>query len=449
VPAERRGRLQVLLAIVRLELARQRGDLRAVAEEADRLLAPAEDADAAQLGLGEDLRALAVINLGIAEIFTARPEDAGRHLEQGVALARRIGRPYLELTGLAHGAVVAYWSYAQAEQRSGQAIELAQQHGWGEDQAAGVACAMLGLTRVSQGRLAEAESWLDRAVRTLRRIEAEPAAGICLYHARGLLEFARGRHQEALAELQAAGRLAARLVTSHTGAASIQANTLQTLLRLGQAERVETALAGLDEHGRDSAEMRTTLAALRLAQHDPQAAAAALAPILDGSVRKVRLGWMVTAWLLEAITRDALGDPAAASLALERALDVAEPEHSLIQFVLYPAPGLLERHARQRTAHAALIAEILSLLGGTSSPAAPPDEPRGLREPLSQAETRVLRYLPTNLTAPEIADQLYLSVNTVWTHMRHIYAKFGVHRRRQAVERAQALGLLAPSWDGT
>jgi LuxR family maltose regulon positive regulatory protein len=308
---------------------------------------------------------------------------------------------------------------------------------------------MLGLTRVSQGRLAEAESWLDRAVRTLRRIEAEPAAGICLYHARGLLEFAHGRHQQALAEWQAADRLADRLVTSHTGAASIQANTLQTLLRLGRAERVETALAGLDEHGRDSAEMRTTLAALRLAQHDPQAAATALAPILDGSVRKVRLGWMVTAWLLEAITRDALGDPAAAGRALEHALEVAEPERSLIQFLLYPAPGLLERHARQRTAHAALLAEILGLLGGTSSPAAPPDEPRNLREPLSQAETRVLRYLPTNLTAPEIADQLYLSVNTVWTHMRHIYAKFGVHRRRQAVERAQALGLLAPSWDGT
>jgi LuxR family maltose regulon positive regulatory protein len=195
--------------------------------------------------------------------------------------------------------------------------------------------------------------------------------------------------------------------------------------------------------------MRTTLAALRLTQHDPQAAATALAPILDGSVPNVRLGWMVTALLLEAITRDALGDLAAAGRALERALDAAEPERSLIQFLLYPAPGLLERHARQRTAHAALIAEILGLLGGTSGPAAPPGEPWSLREPLSPAETRVLRYLPTHLTVPEIADQLYLSVNTIQTHMRHIYAKLGVHRRHQAVERARALGLLAPSSHGT
>ena len=68
-----------------------------------------------------------------------------------------------------------------------------------------------------------------------------------------------------------------------------------------------------------------------------------------------------------------------------------------------------------------------------------------LREPLSQAETRVLRYLPTKLSAPEIADQLYLSVNTVKTHMRHLYDKLGVHRRHEAVEQARALGLLAPS----
>jgi LuxR family transcriptional regulator, maltose regulon positive regulatory protein len=57
----------------------------------------------------------------------------------------------------------------------------------------------------------------------------------------------------------------------------------------------------------------------------------------------------------------------------------------------------------------------------------------------------VLRYLPTNLPAPEIARELSLSVHTVRTHMRHIFAKLGVHRRTEAVTRARALGLLAPS----
>jgi LuxR family transcriptional regulator, maltose regulon positive regulatory protein len=57
----------------------------------------------------------------------------------------------------------------------------------------------------------------------------------------------------------------------------------------------------------------------------------------------------------------------------------------------------------------------------------------------------VLRYLPTNLTAPEIAGELYVSPNTVKVHMRSVYAKLGAHRRAEAVARARGLGLLAPS----
>ena len=64
---------------------------------------------------------------------------------------------------------------------------------------------------------------------------------------------------------------------------------------------------------------------------------------------------------------------------------------------------------------------------------------------LTRGETRVLRYLPTNLSAREIADELYVSVNTVKTHQRHLYQKLGASGRSQAVERARALGLLAPS----
>jgi LuxR family maltose regulon positive regulatory protein len=68
-----------------------------------------------------------------------------------------------------------------------------------------------------------------------------------------------------------------------------------------------------------------------------------------------------------------------------------------------------------------------------------------LAEPLSWGETRVLRYLPTNLTTPEIARELSLSVHTVRTHIRHLFAKLGVHGRTEAVTRASALGLLARS----
>jgi DNA-binding CsgD family transcriptional regulator len=64
---------------------------------------------------------------------------------------------------------------------------------------------------------------------------------------------------------------------------------------------------------------------------------------------------------------------------------------------------------------------------------------------LTHGETRVLHYLPTNLSAREIARELFLSVNTIKTHQRHLYAKLGARNRSQAVERARALGLLAPA----
>jgi LuxR family maltose regulon positive regulatory protein len=79
-----------------------------------------------------------------------------------------------------------------------------------------------------------------------------------------------------------------------------------------------------------------------------------------------------------------------------------------------------------------------------------PQEHGGDRLPLpaklTEGELRVLRYLSSNFTAPEIGAELYLSVNTVKTHMRHIYEKLGVRRRTDAIERAHALGLVpAPS----
>jgi LuxR family maltose regulon positive regulatory protein len=68
--------------------------------------------------------------------------------------------------------------------------------------------------------------------------------------------------------------------------------------------------------------------------------------------------------VLEAIARGAFGGPAAAGHALERALDLAEPDGAPLWFLLHPVPDLLERHARQRTAHAAPVADVLSLLAG-------------------------------------------------------------------------------------
>ena len=159
VPDGRSGQAHVLLGLVRLQLARQRGNLSAVAEQARRLQALAEAPEAAQPGLGDELRALALVSLGITEFWAARFEEAQRHLEQGVALARRVGRPYLEFSGLAYQATVYIgWSpYARAAECSRQAIELAKRHGWTDEPTATYAYMVLAAWLVWQGRPEEAE----------------------------------------------------------------------------------------------------------------------------------------------------------------------------------------------------------------------------------------------------------------------------------------------------
>ncbi len=442
VPADRHKRLQVLLEMVRLLLARQRGDPPAVAEQARRLQAIAEAPDAAPSGLGEELRGLALVSLGIAEVWAAQFEVAERHLEHGVALARRIGRPFLEFSGLAHQAVIeTYRSLARAAERSRQAIELAERHGWADEPTAGTAYVMLGAALAWQGRAEEAEPWVQRAERTLRA-ETELAAGMMVRLVRGVVELARGRYQEAMTAFRASEQQALNLAAPHLLVPPTRGLLVDALVRAGEIERAEQALAELGEPDRERGEMRNALATLRLAQGDPHAATAALAPVLDGSAPLIRRIWLVGAFLLEAVARDALGEPAASERALERALDLAEPEGMLLPFLMHPTPGLLERHARNRTAHPSLIAEILNLLAGKQ-----PAPTAGLQaplEPLSSSEIRVLRYLPTNLSQPEIASELHVSRNTVRTHMSHLYAKLGTHSRTEAVERARALGLLAP-----
>ena len=110
---------------------------------------------------------------------------------------------------------------------------------------------------------------------------------------------------------------------------------------------------------------------------------------------------------------------------------------------LHTGHDLLERLPRHRTAHATLLRTILDVIAGAS--ARPRGRPEGLIEELSEAELRVVRYLPSNLKAPEIATELCVSANTVRTHIRHIYAKLDTHDRNKAVVRARDLGLLARS----
>jgi LuxR family maltose regulon positive regulatory protein len=453
VPPDRRSQLDVLFSMVRLLLARQRMNLPAAAEEAQRLRVVADAPAAAPLGLGEELRALALVNLGITEYWGGRLAEAEPHLEQGITLARRISRPYLEFLGLAHRTSIASVRsspYSLAEERARQTIELARQHGWTDEPTAGIAYIGLAAGLIWRGQLEEAVDWVRRAERTLRA-EAEPMTAIAIRYVRALLELARGRDHEVLASFRAAERLSRLLDAPDWPLMRARALRLHALVRLGEFGRAEQDIAEIGEQGQNSGEIRIAIAALRIAQDDPHAATVALAPVLSVVAAVPPTTWLAHAWLLEAIARDGLGDPAAARDALRRALDIANPDGVLTAFLFHPpAWELFDRYAPDGGDQAALVAGIRNLLpeepklgasGGSSRLA---DSFR-LVDPLSRSEIRVLRYMPTNLSTPEIARELSISVHTVRTHVRHLSAKLGAHGRTEAVERARILGLLAPS----
>jgi LuxR family maltose regulon positive regulatory protein len=446
VPEDRRAHFEIVLVLVRLGLARARNDLVAVVEQAQRLLELADGPGAIEAGVGEEgLRATALIDLGAAEMWSGQLDVAERHLEQGLQEARRVGQPMHELQALSHSAILSLvHSRAIGEQRAREAIDLARAHGWEETApSAATADVVLGSVTLWRGQLAEAEGWLDRAELVLRRF-AQPTTAMMLYVNRAMLESARGRHEAAMTATRAAENIQQEFATRHILATTAKARTLEVLVHIGETELVERALDDMDEEVRATGGMRAVQATLRLAQDDPEGAAAALEPILDRASPIDNGRWEIQALLLKASVEDALGDTGASSRALERALELAEPDGLLLPFLLHPTPELLDRHSRLRSTHAALISEILNLLAG-HPPAARPGDVEPLQEPLSEAELRVLRYLPTNLRGPEIADELFVSPNTISAHLRHVYAKLGVHGRADAVNRARELGLLSPS----
>jgi LuxR family maltose regulon positive regulatory protein len=206
---------------------------------------------------------------------------------------------------------------------------------------------------------------------------------------------------------------------------------------------VERAFEALNETERNNGHIRLARAWVYVIQKEPAAASLALTPILDGSLSVASPGVDgVHAFLLESISRDMLGEIEDSRQAMERALDLAEPGPSRWAFMLHPVQELLTRQLQSGTVHAALVADLLDMQAGSPPP---PQQIRAsdvVGEHLSESELRVLRFLPSNLSAPEIASELFVSTSTVKTHMRHIYAKLGVHGRSQAVARAREIGIL-------
>ena len=209
----------------------------------------------------------------------------------------------------------------------------------------------------------------------------------------GMLQACRGRHHEALQEFSAAEHLGSQLADSHALASQVTGWMLATQARLGLPGEARAAIAALDDERASSGEIRNARAVICLAEGDPAGATGAVRDVLDGTAPVIGYVTVVEAQLLAGLAYRELGDLRAGNQAAERALALAESDRLVLPFAMTGARELLD--------------------------------------------------LPTNLSRPEIAGELSVSLNTVSTHIRSIYAKLQVRDRSSAVQRARELQLLS------
>jgi LuxR family maltose regulon positive regulatory protein len=438
LPEAQRRRLALDSTAIELYRARLRGDVEEAISSASIVLDEHWERDVAT-----DVRALTLANLGIAEFWSDRMPEAARHVQEAAGLARDCGNDYVLFLALGYAAAVDAQTgrLDEAWRRGRTAIDLAEAGGWTTAPGAAIAYLAMAAVHIFWSELDAAEEQMERAHGALRN-SGEPLLHLAVALVEARLLAARGDALTALDLLRGAQRAAARSVPRflRVWAGALEA---ELLLAVGEPAEARSLLRDLDstESARDGA---IALGCLELSVGEPREAIRAVASFLADARDTVQPDARVEAWVIDAMARDAVRDENGALRALERALDLAEPRGFRRAFVQHGAPvrSLVRRRISAGTAHRAFASELLAALedesaGGVRSRAV-------LLEPLSDRETAVLRYLPTMMSNAEIATEMFVSVNTVKTHLKHVYRKLDVTDRREAVRRGRELHLLSP-----
>lgn len=384
----------------------------------------------------EDLDLLALQHLGTSRVWSGEYAAAAADLESAVAMATSRGRDAIAvscLSGLA-GAASGLSDFTRMQAHADRALELARARGW-------------------NGSPIAANSHVSRAACSYLRADPEDASE----HATLAME-ALGSHIDAPIELGA--RCMQAFMDVERGGSPFHALRairaawadasgreigpalhafaipleVRLCLRIGQAgwatEAAERTLRRFSGHG----EAAFVSALLLTGRGQRQAARKTLTPILRGEIDSLVSLTEVSAWLLEAELAAELQLERYAFDALVASLQLAEPDDLIRPFLDAgtPVQELLRAHAGRLGWSEGFASRILERYPAPGGPA----------NPLTPAEASLLQDLPSLHTLSEIARSRQVSVNTVKTHVRSIYAKLGADSRRGAVEEARRRGLL-------
>lgn len=405
------------------------------------------------------LRAIIAASLGFAHRDEGDVASASHSFARAAEISQSAGSTYVALLASKNltELLLVQGHLREAADVCRQALELAMERGH-RLPASGVA-------HVGMGELLREWDELDAATDHLRQgIELGERGGDVELVIDGHLALARtqqalGDDARAAETLRSAERLA---IKQGTDAWLARVKAWQARLWVAQNDRWAATrwseACGISAEGELSYPREfehITLARVLIAQDRHDDAARLLGRLLKAAEAGGRWGRVIEILTLEALVLQSRGDDPGAVGALQRALALAEPEGYVRTFANEGAPmgALLKRLFRsqkaksqgaQRGASPEYVGKLL--LAALGRDAVPPTGGRGraglIVEPMSGREVEVLRLLASGISNQEIAAKLFVSLDTVKTHLKHIYGKLGVHNRAKAVAKAAELDLI-------
>jgi LuxR family maltose regulon positive regulatory protein len=420
--------LVLLRQVVRSRHAQSAGDV-------DELIRVTEDVDAEP----GPLDAAAILQRGSALLAAGRHAAAREQLDAALRAARHGDHDYVALQSLTmlSGLAAVEGDYGRMIALATAANEENARRGWQHTVEAATASLELGYGALLHADPAECVRQMWHAARVIDSGDPPAMRGLNLSVGvlHGMAEFDLGARMAGARRINAA-RLAggaARFSDDQIALCALFEHRTALLLGMGSAagEALRWAQAGIP----DAAEVRLMRARAQLALGRRVAADKIIQPVLDGSVPPALRWSAIEAWLLAAEVALSADDHARARRSLMRALFLAE-QLDVPYPVVFAAPEIVDLMTSRLGSFGAAERFAQRVFGLRRTLRVPP------LVPLTARERAVLRMLPTLRSFDEIADDLTVSANTVKTHVRSIYTKLGVSRRRDAVAVAIERGLL-------
>jgi LuxR family transcriptional regulator, maltose regulon positive regulatory protein len=425
---------RVLLHLLAATEARLAGDARTMVVQTTTALDLLEG-DAATVPAAEEYTVIALNNYGTGLLWCDEHNAAEGALAEALAApdAQRIELARINALGHLGIAHATRGSLHNASKYGEAGVNLADLRGWNNLEQAAAPYLALALVKFHQNAMDDADRFCQRG---MAAVGADPLLATALRITRARINTARGRVAYAGDELNE---------LRHPRAEWPLPELLRRWLVIAEAElqlaggHLSTVVEGLIVHDARTPttdQERVCLARALFLKGELDKAVQTVIPLLDHALDR---GALVEAWIVTALAADRKRDDHRATTAAERALTIAHDEGIRRPFALFDlerTSRLLTQVIRLAPTNGSAASEILAAARGTQQ------HPDGMAEHLTDRELTVLEYLPTMLSNAEIAEKMYVSVNTVKAHLKTLYRKLDVSSRREAVQRARTLSVL-------